>query len=253
MKMKTVRTMRSAIAMIMGAALINCGGGDSDEATAGNVAALNLKVVRSSNFDPRIEHSRVDRYRIRITGPGISAPIVAEFEGSETNGIVDGVPVGRDRVVEVEGENPNGAQILAGENPSIEILEGENGCEVLLESVPIITNIADNASVDSSRISFRILGDPSHGAIIEDEYDGAVAPVINASTSIPEISLDESTGLGIMMPLGIQPGTHTFIARDQVTGRNSKIAVMVIDGSRMKGAPLFGAATPVQSIGWIAH
>lgn len=201
-----------------------------------------MKVIGAKGFNPRIAPGRVERYAVKIEGPGIASPIVAEFPGDAESGLVEGVPVGDGRVVSVTAMNANAATILAGETPGVEVDDGLTTVEIALEAVPIFTNLADGAAVDNTRLVFRLFSDPAHPVVVEEMGGGDAAALADASTGGTEIALDASTGLGVLAPVPLAPGDHRFSVRDVATGRSSSAEVRLLDGARRKGAPFVAAA-----------
>jgi len=204
----------------------------------GSVAVV---VSNSKSFDPNARHGRVESYVVTIEGEGIAEPIEASFEGDATEGIIDGVPVGRDRTVSVVAVNPNGATIRAGESSGVSITEGLTPVEVQMQAVPIFTNIRDGAAIDNTRLVFRLFSDPQNPVVAEEISDGVSSGIADASLGVAEIQLDVATGTGKLSPLVMPPGDRRFVVRDLVTGRSSSVLVKLLDGSKRRGAPFFGA------------
>ena len=219
----------------------SCGVTSTPRAT-GNGGSLLLVVKNSKSFNPNIDHGRIVNYRITVTGSDIDTPIVAEFDGAATWGQVDGIPVGEGREVIVEAINTNGLTIRQGEEANIQIKGGKvNDAEVTLQSVPIFTNIADGNSLDNTRLIFKVFSEPNNSVMVEEITGSSQETLIDASTSVPEINLDISTGLGRMAPALQQPGQRTYRIRNMNTGRSSTITVNLNDGTKRHGAPLFSA------------
>lgn len=215
----------------------SCGGAP----TGDGGGALAVKVIGAKGFNPRIAPGRVERYAVKIEGPGIASPIVAEFPGDAESGLVEGVPVGEGRVVSVTAMNANAATILAGETPGVGVDDGLTTVEIALEAVPIFTNLADGAAVDNTRLVFHLFSNPAHSVVVEEMGGGDATALADASTGGTEIELDASTGLGVLAPVLLSPGDHRFSVRDVATGRFSSAEVRLLDGARRKGAPFVAA------------
>lgn len=231
--------LKNLIAFLGLLSIAGCGGGDVD--MKGTHGALAVKVTNAKSFNPKVEHGRIERYVVRIEGDGITEPIVAEFPGSATEGVVEGVPVGGNRTVSVEAKNPNSVVIRAGEEPGVSVGDGETSVEVALEAVPIFTNLTDGAAIDNTRLVFRLFSDPGRPLMIEDSTGGGGSPLADASTNLPQVNLDQATGLGQLAPGLIAPGERGFVVRDLITGRGSSVSIRLLDGTERKAAPFVAA------------
>ncbi len=230
--------MRTFFLIMVMALLAACGGaagGDGD-------TALAIRVQKASAFDPSAEHGRIVRYRVTVTGEGISPAIIAEFPGDASEGVVEGVPAGEGRMVRVQAINPNEFTILAGEAQGVEVGGGVNDVPVELEAVPIFTNLRSGNAVENTRLVFRLFSDPAHPVIVEERTKTQATLLPDASLGSAEILLDRSTGLGRCAPVLLSPGSHRFSVRDAVTGRATEVAVELTDGTRQQPAPLVPAS-----------
>lgn len=224
-------------------AITGCGSGGTQAAlpTSGR-GALAITISSAKSFNPRAEHGRIERYSVIIEGEGISEPIVAEFSGDATEGVVEGVPTGEGREISVEAINPNGAVILAGEAVGVGVGEDVTEVGIGLEAVPIFTNISNGANIDNTRLVFRLFSDPARPLVVEEVVENSASVLADASTNLSEIELNEATGLGSLSPPLIAPGTRTFKVSDLITGRESEVTVRLLDGARRKPAPLLSGA-----------
>lgn len=219
-------------------ALAGCGGTEGFDGSG-----IAVRVSSAKSFDPLISHGQVKLYRVTVTGEGIDGPIVAEFAGDATEGVIEDIPTGDDRTVEVEAINPNDVRILAGEAYGVEVGGGITEVPVALEAVPIFTNIASGNTVENTRLVFKLFSDPTNPVIVEEMGGGGASPMIDAATNLAELYLDQSTGNGWLAPALLEPGKRMFVVRDLVTGRSNQVAVRVVDGTGMKPAPFVTAAT----------
>ncbi len=237
------KEMKRIILLLSLLALAGCGLGEG-----GQGSGVAVRVTKAASFDPSIEHGRIERYVVSISGEGIDAPITGEFPGDTEEGVVEGVPAGGDRTVEVRAMNPNGVAIRGGEAFGVSVGGGITEVSIELESIPIFTNIADGNTIDNTRLVFRIFSDPANPVIVE-EADGPASPLVDASRGVPELYLDESTGMGTVAPGLIEPGEHSFAVRDAVTGRSHAVDVRLVDGTGRRPAPLVSAAATEAGIG----
>ncbi|MFA4971591.1 MAG: hypothetical protein WC683_03180 [bacterium] len=231
----TIEEMKRIIALLALLALAGCGAGEFSGAGGGMLA---VRVRHAASFNPNIEHGRIEMYRVTVDGEGMERPIVATFDGNAEEGIVSGVPTGDNRTVAVEAVNPNDAVIRAGEAFGVKVNGGVTEVPVDMEAVPIFTNIASGNTIDNTRLVFKLFSDPSNPVeVLEYEGDEQTA-LVDASTNLSEIYLDQSTGLGKFAPLPIRPGKREFEVRDMLTGRSHRAIVLMIDGTHRRPAPL---------------
>ncbi len=221
------------------ACLAGCGGSQTLDEGA---AILAVKVQGARSFNPSVAPGQIEVFEVRVSAPDIPEPIVAEFSGDAAEGVIEGVPTGSDRVVEVIARNANAQTIRAGEAPGVRIGGGMNEVDVALESVPIFTNLTAGAVVENTRLIFRLFADPEHPLLIERIADDGADALVDPATSVAEIQLDFNTGLGRMAPAVIEAGMYRFRVRDLVTDRASEVEVRLIDAGTRRPAPLFSAA-----------
>jgi hypothetical protein len=211
-------------------AVSDCAGGD-----CGSVMLVvhNAKAVQG--YAP---YSRIEKYVVTVTGQGIEEPLVGEFPGDATEGVIEGVPAGEGRVVEVTAINEDDWTLRAGEEEGIKINGGATAdVDVTLEAVPVFTNISRESVVENTRLIFKVYSEEPDPVVIEDLFDAQSDLVVNPSTSAPEIDLDQSTGLGFLAPRVRPIGQHEFTVRSTATGRANTAHVRLLDGALRKAAP----------------
>jgi len=228
----TRKEMKRILILLALLALASCGG---NVPGGGRIA---LKVMSVGSFSSSAEHGRVDKYRVTVSGEGIEPPIVAEFSGDAEEGIIEDIPTGSDRTVEVRALNPNDVAIREGEAGEVDIGGGITEVPVTLEFVPIFTNIADGNTIENTRLVFKVFSDPANPVIVEEVTDAGAVPLIDASTNLAELNLDESTGMGRIAPALMEPGKRIFAVRDLVTGRTHEAGVTLVDGTGRRPAPV---------------
>lgn len=227
----------------------SCGGGGGGFAEKGSGVdigsgggGLELVVKNAKSFNPSISHGMILNYRVTITADDLENPIVVNFDGSSTEGVINDVPAGENRSILVEAVNPNGAVIREGETEGVEVKGGEVAdAEVSLEPVPIFTNLSDGNSLANTRLIFKVFAEPGSQIIVEELLNENQSPLLDASTLLPDVSLDQSTGLGFLSPSLQFCGEHTYIVRDLNTNRSSSVKVDLTDGAKGRAAPLFAA------------
>jgi len=194
----------------------------------------NAKAVQGS-----APYSRVAKYLVTVTGPGIAEPLVGEFPGDATEGVIEGVPAGEGRVVEVTAINEDDWTLRAGEEDGIKINGGSTAdVDITLEAVPVFTNISPESVVENTRLIFRVYSEEPDPVVIEDLFGAQSDLIVNPSTSAPEVDLDQSTGLGLLAPRVRPIGQHEFTVRSTVNGRSNTAQVRLLDGALRKAAPL---------------
>lgn len=228
--------LKKLLALLGLLALGGCGGGDGDG------ASLVVSVLGAKAFDARAEHGRIEKYEVLVTGEGIQRAVVAQFPGDASEGVIEGVPAGEGRRVDVRAVNPNGSVIRAGEAQGVRVGGGLTAVEVTLEAVPIFTNLAQGNAVDNTRLVFSVFGDPEHPAIVEEVREEGAVPMLDAASGLPEFNLDAATGLGRLAPALLEPGKRTFSVTDLATGRRSLVGVRVVEGRGRRSAPIVSAA-----------
>jgi hypothetical protein len=228
-----------AFGLLILLAAAGCGGKGGAAPGEGSLA---VAISGARSFNPNIEHGKIAKYVVTIAGEGIASPIVAEFSGDAAEAVIDGVPTGEGRTVVVTAHNPNDATIRAGEAYNVEVDGDLTEVPVAMQAVPIFTNIADGATVDNTRLVFKVFADPAHPAAIEERGESERQVLVDASTSSPQVVLDLATGLGRHAPALIAPGEHRFAIVDLATGRESEAAVLLVDGTGRRPAPIVSAA-----------
>ena len=227
--------MKRILALLALLALAGCSAGPANESAGG---AISLKVVNAASFDPYADHGRIEKYRVTVNGEGIETPIVAEFAGDVKEGTVGDIPTGEERTVAVEALNPNEVAIREGEALDVNVGDGVTEVSIGMEAVPIFTNIADENTIDNTRLVFKIFSDPANPVMVKEYSDSVDRFLSDASTSLSEIYLDQSTGLGRFAPALMDPGARIFSAVDMVTGRSHEVDVTVVDGTSRRPAPI---------------
>lgn len=202
---------------------------------------LAIRVSRDGDYDPNVSHGEIDRYVVQVTA-GDMDPIVEEFAGDAAFGVIRGVPTGADRQVKISVINPNSKTILEGEKGDVNIGGGINDVEVLLESVPIIANIGDDATILNTRLRMEIFADPASPVSVTRNDGSAEMSIVDRSTSLSQFYTNESTWLASVSPGSIPEGWQVFTVMDMRNNRSSTVRVRVIDGENAVPAPFAAAA-----------
>lgn len=217
-------------------AVSDCEGGDC--------GSVMLIVHNAKSVQGNAPYSRVQKYVVTVTGPGIEEPLVGEFSGDATEGVIEGVPAGDGRIVEVNAINEDDWTLRAGEEDGIKINGGSTAdVDITLEAVPVFTNIARESVVENTRLIFRVYSDDPEPVVIEDLFNASSDVIVNPSTSVPEVDLDQSTHLGLLAPRVRPIGGHEFTVRSTVTGRSNTANVRLLDGAMRKAAPFVAGSS----------
>ena len=217
-----------------------CGGTGLDGGGGGGTYGGAKVIINRSRGLEKGRYAKVEKYLVKVSSPDMDEEITAEFDGGTKYGVVEGVPAGKDRHLEVTAVNPDGKTIRAGERGGITVYGGKVAdVEVTMEAVPIFVNLKDGNTVPSTRLAFQIFSDPNDVVEVLDTTNQA--PLFDIASGLNEITTDVSTGIGTMRPQGISPGEHVFRVLSKTTGRYSEVKVRVVDGMGGRPAPLYSA------------
>lgn len=237
--------------------LTHCGGGSSAPQSAGDAGggALKLNVGFANSTTAQSARTKVAKYRVVISAAEIS-PISVELDGNSDGGVIDGVPAGTDRTIEVVALNEDGEEIRAGDVGGVEVRSGETtGATVNMDLVPIFANLRNGGVVYNSRFRAEVVGEPGDAIIVEagpvtdDAPSTSTSPLIDASVNSAEVHVDESSGVAVVAPPRLTPGKYRLIARNSRTGRASSLTISLIDGTKRRGAPLVTASAGLSRAG----
>jgi len=226
--------------------ILSCGSGNSRQGvSSGGVIKLNIK--SDEIYSGEMDIGKPASYHVEIANGDSDAPIVGEFSGDAKEGVIKGVPIGVGKIITVSAKNGKGQIIRNGIAKGIKILSGINDVDVDIKSVPIFTNISDGSVVDNTRLVFRIFSEPNHDVSIEDVSNGNAA-LPDISTGRSDVQSDISTWMASLSPPLPPAGKHTFRVKDLSNGEYSEVSVKLLDGTRMRPAPLMSASASKK--GW---
>lgn len=222
--------------------ICGCGAGVGT-GSGGAAGALKLLINNSQSFDPNIEHARIEQYRVTVDAGDIETPIEVLFDGAASDGTVDDIPAGDDRVVTVQALNPNSAVIRQGEAFNVHVEGGETSdVEMEMESVPIIANIKSGNIIPNTRLKLLICSEPGAPVTVSSESASGNEPLFDVAKGAAEIIPDLSTGLASMVPQTLAVGAHKLTVTNENTGRSSTIDVVLTDGRELRPAPFASAS-----------
>lgn len=227
--------------------LFSCGGGSGNipaDKQTGGVGSIKAIVTGSKSFNPNISHGLITQYKVTITADDMATPIEAVFEGTAESGVIEGVPEGENRKITVEAINSNEAKIREGETEGLEVKsDNVTETEVKMESVPVFANLSSGNVIPNTRFKAVVFSEPGDAVSIEDAYDGATLPLLDIATTSTDIQPDTSSGIANISPPLLPAGEHKFTVKNARTGRLSEVTVRLIDGTKLKPAPLFSASS----------
>lgn len=232
--------------------LCHCGGGGADAPIASGVrtgGAVQL-VLTGAKADATSARTQVATYRVVVSGPGFD-PLTTDFDGTATDGTIGGIPVGDDRHVAVTALNVDGEAVREGDARGVVVPDdGIAQVPIAMEIVPLFANLRADRAVPNARLRFELQGAPGHplavlaGAVVEQGTAVAapnLAPLVDTVLNLSDLPADAVTGLATLAPNRLPPGRYQFVARDQLTGRQSTVTVLLTDGTKARGAPLVAA------------
>lgn len=242
--------------------LCHCGGGGADapitsEARTGGAVQLVITGTKAAAVSAR---TQVATYRVVVSGPGFD-PLTTVFDGTATDGTIAGIPVGDDRHVFVTALNVDDEAVREGEARDV-VVPADDVAQVpiTMEVVPLFANLRADRVVPNSRLRFELQGAPGHPLAVlagtTAEGGDAVAapnlaPLVDAALNLRYLPTDATTGLVTLAPNRLPPGRYQFVVRDQLTGRQSTVAVLLTDGTKARGAPLVTAGRDATQAGGI--
>lgn len=204
---------------------------------------IKLAVTNSRSFNPNIAPGQIQEYTVIVSGEGFT-PIEKKFSGEVVQGRIEGIPTGKDLTVTVQAINPNKRVIREGIQDRVRVAGGkETPVTIPMQSVPVVVNIEDGATVNNNRLVFKIFSDPGRPVYLE-EGEKFIAD------NVPEEEGD-LVGVATIVPPLFSLGVHQFTVRDPQTGKFSKISVELRDGYKQKAAALFSAARAADERGLI--
>ncbi len=218
---------RFIIILFSFAFLIACSGSGGGGARV-NGKNLSLTVSGSRSFNPNIPSGQISYYQMTLTAADLATPFVAKFDGSAESAQMLGVPTGTDRTLLIEAINPNGLVIRRGKKEGVSIVGGQStAVDIVMNSVPIFTNISNNSKVAGNRLQFDIFGEPnSKLQVSEVTADGntSISDSVNDSAWVDTSNVQ---GAFSVDPAAFSYGLHTFEVCDEETHESSQVEMML--------------------------
>lgn len=215
--------------------LCSCSSGNGDGVIALVVKNAASPAGLSAQSIPSV--LQADTFRVTISAPDLSPPLVVTFPGTAVEGQVTGIPVGENRTVLIEAINASGQVVRRRQLPGITI-SGDRPTPVVasLLSVPLVTNIPNNGLVTQTRLVFKGYAEPGSGLEITDAPPAGSSSVLtDINDSETMISPSLSDGGFTFQPSLLALGLHTFTITDLSSGEKSQITVTVVRAGRQPG------------------
>lgn len=231
------------ILLLCGCGQTNFSDDDANSQTSGSAKL----VIHNSTSASTEKFSVIKKYVVTISGKGIESPIVKEFSGTEENGVVEGIPSGDARKVEVVAVNSESKPIRRGVTEDVTVDPGPpSSIDVSMSAVPIFVNLKDGNVVPIKRLRFELFSDPEDTLSIEEETNGSKNVLADISSNAAEVTADVTTGLAKFVPNNIDAGEHIFSVVSKRSGYSSSVKVRLLDIGDLRAAPLYnGGAVDV--------
>ena len=211
--------------------LFGCGGsGDNGKdpisfsETSGTVGYVQLNISNSES--PNLsEVGTIKNYKVKIEGNGF-APIEQTISKEAAGVLIQGVPQGSNRRVEISALNQKGQVLREGAVENFTIAGGEQkALDVKLEPVPVLLNLNDGDYQSNRRLYFHVLTDPEHRLMFKDA-----------------VVESDKEGFAKIYPGVLPSGDCPIEIIDQDSGKSSKILIHLWEGQDIYGAPLWAAS-----------
>lgn len=196
---------------------------------------LAVTISGSRSFNPDIIHGQIDYYQITITAPDMDVEFTDRFDGDSSSARMLGIPSGPSRHILVEAFNPNGKVIRRGDKGGVTIMGGKSThVEIVMNSVPIFTNINDKSAVSGSRVNFGIFGEPDSQLELLDVTGGKNEKIVDR-TGKAKIDTSNEEGLFSVDPQEFSPGLFSFKIHDIETGESSTVTITLYESTVRPG------------------
>lgn len=215
--------MKYVLVSILLMAIMSCGSQGGHQ----NVGYLGLTFQEEQEFDPNLDHGRIDNFKIIIQGDTLNADIVKYYSGSTKSIQLDGLEANSKINITVEAINENGFVIRRGYAENIEITANAvSEAVVSIFNVPIFTNIKPEGYINLNRFVPRVFAPGEITFQISDTFGAATTSLSDQVTENVTMSISEEQFPNQMAPVYIsklQAGEHGFQIRDPDTGESTEI------------------------------
>lgn len=189
--------------------LLGCGSSSSPSRVSTGAISAKLvwgqKTGQSANKRVASVPSNVVTVRIIVTGPDMPG-IQKDFPASAGQGVIDGVPVGSDRVVTVQGLDSGGALSYTGASSSVSVTAGQTtdvGTITMLPVAPTFSNaVLNGAWIISPQTAGQSLG----RAYIVFDGKGGISDLSGFNTATPPGTYQVQTDGSFTLTVNYIPG-----------------------------------------------
>ena len=230
--MKSIK--KSLIFLFIIIVSVSCG--NSSKVGNGN-GRLALAITNNVDFDPNVDHSRIDCFVVSIDGDGIETSVKQKF-GFDTESVTfEGLNAGETVNVTVEAVNYNGYAILRG--VSEDVMVGEDNTTVSkieVKAVPVFANVYHNATVYSNRFVPKIYAPTNVEFDVVDLFNGSESVLEDLVCGAVDFSVNASdtNSVKTVYAAPLPEGTQQLTVQDTDTGESTQITINVIDSGQVK-------------------
>lgn len=214
-----------------------CGGGAASTAPMSSGAPSGTMRMLVGKRTPRVEHplAQVQQFRVVVTTAD-GTEYVREVDADATAAEFPELPADAEITVTVEGRNAD-AQAVERGHATARIRGGEStDVDLMLQQVPIFTNVRDGAVVAASQLRPEVLAAPGGTVRITPSNDGAPLPdLVDLSLGRADVPVG-TAGTVQVRPTPLAAGRYQLRVEDVVSGESSDIHVVVIDRTHRPAA-----------------
>jgi hypothetical protein len=223
-------------------------GSDVDGEMARDLRASSLH-IRKAVIPLDHPRAQIVHYRVAVRGPDIE-PFTLTVPSDQDEVVFDALPIGSERTIEIEGINARDQVVLSGVTVGHVVADAPTRVVVELQRHPLFANLDDADTVRSTRLRPEILGEPGSQVVIHiDRLDADGATVEASKIVAASLAISSLQGLAPLSSGVLDPGWYRLTATDAQTQRRGSVRVLVVDGARVRPAPLWSAAADVGRIG----
>lgn len=197
----------------------------------GGAGGVSLRVRYGQSSDSSGTYGVVASYRVTISSNDMTVLILREFPADTDSARFDGFSEGASLHVLVEAVNADGLTIRRGRAGPVVIRAGSDvPADVLVNNVPVFTNVKDGATVLSTRFVPRVFA-PGIAFEIEDHFGDNRETLPDAVSGEVSFSLADGTTesvLAVRIP-ALAAGVHVLTVRDPVTGESSCVEIRIVN------------------------
>lgn len=223
--------------------LFSCGGNETPppgeivfQETTGDVGYIHLNLSNTQNINVS-ELGTITQYKIKIEGEGFESKETVLSKESK-GATLSGIPVGKNRCIEVQALNHAGQILREGLVEGVTIESGKSlNLDMALEAVPLVINRREGDFLSNARLFFHVLTDPKHRVEI---HGGSIFRDLLSGNERIE---SNDRGLAKFFTGVVPPGDQAFKIVDVDSGKSSRIKLRFWDGQDVRPAPLWAGGS----------